>query len=103
VTHRAVRNQHRGVHAVGAAARENVGRVGLDGDAVAAVGRRAEEARRDFADPPRRRQPLQLRQRKPAAAVWSTVEGIGLDSSLEPEPRGGFRVHTWNFSITRLR
>jgi len=37
---------------IGAAACENFGRVGLDGDAVAAVGRRAEEARRDFADPP---------------------------------------------------
>jgi hypothetical protein len=36
---------------------------------VAAVGRGAEEARGDLADPPLARQPLQLRQRKPGSAV----------------------------------
>ena len=51
MAYRAVRYQHRGVDLVGLAARENFRRVGFDGDAVAAVGRCAEKARGDFADP----------------------------------------------------
>ena len=69
VAHRAVRHQHRGIHLIFQAAREDFRCVGLDGDAMAAVGRCAEEARRDFADPARSSQPLQLRQREPGAAV----------------------------------
>ena len=69
VAYRTVRDQHRGIDLVGPAACENLGRIGLDGDAMAAVGRRAEETRSDFADPSQARQPEQLRQRKPGSAV----------------------------------
>src|SRR5258708_12075734 len=62
-------NQHCGIYLIGSAACEDVGRIGLEGDAMAAIGRRAEEARRDFADSPLVRKPSQLRQRKPGAAV----------------------------------
>ena len=64
-------HDHGGINLVGLAAREDLGRVGVDGDAVAAVGRRAEEARRHLADPPRGLGFQKLRQRKPGAAVGS--------------------------------
>ncbi len=75
VADRAVRHQHRGVDLVVAAALEDLGRIGLDGDAVAAVGRCAEEARRDFADRAFRGEALELRQREPGAAVGR--RGVG--------------------------
>ena len=53
MANRAVRYQHGDIDLVGVAAREDLRRVDVDGDAVAAIGRRAEEARRDLADPPR--------------------------------------------------
>ena len=59
VADRAVRHQHRNVYPVGLAARQDFRRVGLDGHAMAAVGRRAEKTRRDFADPFLAREPLQ--------------------------------------------
>ena len=45
---------------------------------MAAVGRCAEEARRDFADPPLLREPLHLRQREPG----STVVGRGVHAII---------------------
>ena len=50
VANRTVRHQHRHIHLVSLAAREDFGRIGLDGDAMAAVGRRAKEARCYFSD-----------------------------------------------------
>jgi hypothetical protein len=69
VANRTVRHQHRHIHLVSLAAREDFGRIGLDGDAMAAVGRRAEETRCYFSDSTLAREPLQLRQRKPGSAV----------------------------------
>ncbi len=69
MTDRAIRNDHRDVDLVGLAARQNFRRVGLDGDTVAAVGRRAEKSRRDFADASRLLRLDQRRQRKPGAGV----------------------------------
>ena len=69
VADRAVRDQHGGIHSIVPAARKDFRRVGLDGDPMAAVGRRAKEMRRNGADPPLAGEPLQLRQRKPGAAV----------------------------------
>ena len=69
VTDRAVRDDDRDIDLVGLATREDLGRIDVDGDAMAAVGRRAEEARRDLADPPRGGSLQELRQRKPGAAV----------------------------------
>ena len=51
VTDRAVRDDHRNVDLVGLTTREDFRRVDVDGDAMAAVGRRAEEAGRQFAAP----------------------------------------------------
>ena len=66
---RAVRHQHGDIDLVGQAAGEDFRGIDVDGDAVAAIGRRAEEARRDLADPPRGLRLQELRQRKPGAAV----------------------------------
>jgi len=61
VAYRAVRHQHRGIHSILAAAREDFRRIGLDGDAMGAVGRCAEETRGELSDPALARKPLQLR------------------------------------------
>src|SRR5437764_13572172 len=60
VADRTVRYQHRGIDMIGAAARQDFRRIGLNGYPVAAVGRRAEEARRELADPPLTRKAPQL-------------------------------------------
>ena len=69
VTDRAVRHQHGDINIVSAAARENFGGIDVDGNAMAAVGRRAEEAGRHLADPSHGLRLDELRQRKPGAAV----------------------------------
>ena len=68
---RAVRDDHGDIDLVGLAAGENIRRINIDGDAVAAIGRRAKETRRDLADTPRGSSFEELRQRKPGAAVGS--------------------------------
>ena len=50
---RAVRHQHGDIDLVGEAAGQDFRGIDIDRDPVAAIGRRAEEARRDLADPPR--------------------------------------------------
>src|SRR5258708_36403695 len=52
VAYRAIRHQHRGIYLVGSAACDDVGGINLEGDAMAAICRGAEEARRDFPDSP---------------------------------------------------
>ncbi len=69
VADRAVRHDHGDIDLVGEAAGENFRRIDVDGDAMAAIGRRAEEPRRNLADPPRGLRLQELRQRKPGAAV----------------------------------
>ena len=69
MTNRAVRHQHGNIYLVGETARQDFRGVDIDRDPVAAIGRRAEEARRDLADPPRGGRLQKLRQRKPGAAV----------------------------------
>src|SRR5437868_15529549 len=69
VADRTVRYQYRGIDMIGAAARQYFRRIGLNGYPVAAVGRRAEEARRELADPSLTRKFPQLWQWKPGSAV----------------------------------
>ena len=69
VADRAIGDQDRGVGAVCLAARDDLGAVDLDRRALAAVGRRAVETRRQRADPARRGGAPQRRQREPGAGV----------------------------------
>ena len=68
---RAVRHDDGDIDLVGLAAGEDIRRVDIDGDAVAAIGRRTEEARRDLSDASRGGGFEELRQRKPGATVGS--------------------------------
>ena len=61
MAHWAVRHQDDGVRTVLPAAAQDLRRVGLDRDAVAAVGRRAVESRRDRPNAPCRRRTQQRR------------------------------------------
>src|SRR3954453_3706557 len=69
VADRAVRHDHRNIDLVGNAACQNFGGVNVDGNAMATVGGRAEEARCDFPDAARSLRLQKLRQRKPGVAV----------------------------------
>ena len=69
VAHRSIGDENGRLDAVGAAARQEFGAVLVEGRAVAAICRRAVEARRDLADPACRRTTPQLWERKPSVAV----------------------------------
>jgi len=69
VAHRSIGNENSRVGAIGKAARQQFRAVLLDGRSMAAVGRRAVEAWRDFADQAGRGAAPQLWQRKPGVAV----------------------------------
>ncbi len=70
VAHGAVGDEQRGVGAIGAAARDELGAVDLERGALAAIGRRAVEARGQRADAPGNGRAPQRRQREPRAAVF---------------------------------
>src|ERR1700678_1904206 len=69
MAYRAIRYQHRGIHLILPATIEDFRCVGPDRNAMAAVGRCAEEPRSDFSDPSPTYEPLQCRPRTPGAAV----------------------------------
>src|ERR1700733_13863855 len=69
VAYRAIRHQHRGIDLIFPATLEDFRSIGLYRNAVAAVGRGAEEARSEVADPSLVCEPLQRRQWEPGAAV----------------------------------
>jgi len=73
VANRAVRHQHGDIDLVGEATGQDFRGIDVDRHPVAAIGRRAEKARRDLADPPRGFSLQQLRQRKPAAVSVAEV------------------------------
>src|SRR5258708_14612517 len=72
VANRAVRYQHRDIDRISEAAGKDFRGIDIDRNAMAAIGRRAEEARRDLADPTPGRRLQELWQRKPRAAVGRT-------------------------------
>jgi len=69
VAHRSIGNENDRVDTVGAAARQQLRAIPVEGSSTAAVRRRAVEPRRDFAYPARRCAAPQFRQREIGVAV----------------------------------
>jgi hypothetical protein len=69
LAHRSIGDENGGIGLVGTATRQQLRTIPLNGCSMAAVGRRAVEARRDFADPASLGATPQLRQREPGVAI----------------------------------